>query len=320
MNNAEKSKAETAEQGFSGVRVECPLCGSSDGFAPIIGYEETLEVGYCHSCAEWINKVGAEFTRKQQEKKPFKEINFSEVQQTGTCLRDNPLFEHFSRLIPEDELYELFRKWRVGYDGRFTHFWQIDQKGIVRNCKLIKYQNNGHRNKKYYPRPKYKGFRQILFGLHLLEPGKIVNLVESEKTAIIMSYFYPQFCWIASGGATSLTKDKANALRGHKVYYWEDRDVAGRKSGQKVEQVLNSVGAFCELKSLEFDGEGDGSDILDWCIDPKYWEAAEQEKFKTEMARAEAKNDKLDFFDDEFDPNPEYGIIKNILKERRSNE
>ena len=44
--------------------------------------------------------------------------------------------------------------------------------------------------------------KQCFFGEHLLPEDKSrpVALVESEKTALIASYYLPQFLWIASGG------------------------------------------------------------------------------------------------------------------------
>ena len=59
--------------------------------------------------------------------------------------------------------------------------------------------------------------KQCLFGLHLLhryeEPriAQTVNLVESEKTAIIMAIAYgnnSQSMWMATGGMENLTAEK----------------------------------------------------------------------------------------------------------------
>ena len=66
--------------------------------------------------------------------------------------------------------------------------------------------------------------QQCYFGEHLLksEPKKPVALVESEKTAIISSVYFPQFIWLAVGSLTNLNAEKCKPLQGRSVYLFAD--------------------------------------------------------------------------------------------------
>ena len=97
------------------------------------------------------------------------------------------------------------------HDGRVV-FWQIDHTGIPRAAKLMKYETDGHRYKEKKGERgatgwlyNQDGYRQEckpdehtilkpLFGAHLLKryPQARVNIVESEKTALVMANFYGQ--------------------------------------------------------------------------------------------------------------------------------
>lgn len=52
---------------------------------------------------------------------------------------------------------------------------------------------------------------QCFFGEHLINKDKTkpIALVESEKTALIASYYLPQFLWIASGGKNGCFNTKS---------------------------------------------------------------------------------------------------------------
>ena len=66
---------------------------------------------------------------------------------------------------------------------------------------------------------------QCLFGEHLLEqyPLKNVALVESEKTALICTAFWPEDIWLATSGKSQLN-DRLQVLKGRKVVAFPDVD------------------------------------------------------------------------------------------------
>jgi hypothetical protein len=133
-------------------------------------------------------------------------------------------------------------------DGRVV-FWQIDHTGIPRAAKLMKYETNGHRYKEKKGEKNatgwlynQDGYRDIcrpsehtiikpLFGAHLLKryPEARVNIVESEKTALVMANFYgnpDKNLWLACGGLKFLSIEAMQPLIDQKreVWLWPDKD------------------------------------------------------------------------------------------------
>ena len=142
-------------------------------------------------------------------------------------------------------------------DGRVV-FWMIDHTGVPRAAKLMKYLTDGHRDKTAHPGWIYNqdGCRQKLdpdahtilkplFGSHLLTryPQAVVNIVESEKTAVIMANYYGNYdrqIWLACGGLQHLRLDAMQPLidQGRTVWLWPDKD--GRDKWQEVADKLGS--------------------------------------------------------------------------------
>lgn len=178
--------------------------------------------------------------------------------------------------------------WR---DGRVV-FWQIDHNGIPRAAKLMRYETDGHR---YHEKKGEKnstgwlynqdGYRQEcrpnehtilkpLFGAHLLKryPQATINVVESEKTALIMANYYgcPESqLWLACGGLKFLNLDAMQVLidQGRKVWLWPDKD--GIDKWQEVADKLGSE--HVQVYTKFFDAcwipeDGDKADAADIAI------------------------------------------------------
>lgn len=64
-----------------------------------------------------------------------------------------------------------------------------------------------------------------MFGEHLLKqyPFKNVAIVESEKTAVICSFFWSEYIWLATGGKSQLN-DRLLVLKGRKIVAFPDVD------------------------------------------------------------------------------------------------
>ena len=176
-------------------------------------------------------------------------------------------------------------------DGRVV-FWQIDHQGIPRAAKLMKFYpmnhpKYGHRDKDSHPGWIYNqdGCRQQLepdkhtilkplFGSHLMNryPQAVINIVESEKTAIIMANYYDDFdsqIWLACGGLKFLQLDSLQPLidQGRTIWLWPDKD--GREAWQEVCDKLGYD--HCRVYTHFFDtcwtpADGDKADIADIAI------------------------------------------------------
>jgi hypothetical protein len=147
-------------------------------------------------------------------------------------------------------------------DGRVV-FWMIDHEGKPRAAKLMRYEPDGHRHKEQKGERNstgwlynQDGYRQEcrpdehtivkpLFGAHLLKryPKADVNVVESEKTALIMANYYgcpENHLWLACGGLKFLNLDAMQVLvdQGRRVWLWPDKD--GMDEWQKLADKLGS--------------------------------------------------------------------------------
>ena len=56
----------------------------------------------------------------------------------------------------------------------------------------------------------------------------LIAIVESEKTAVILSAYYPQYIWLASGGLGEVQVEKFRPLRGRKIILFPDTDPDGK--------------------------------------------------------------------------------------------
>src|SRR5690606_18705043 len=116
--------------------------------------------------------------------------------------------------LPEKATY-LLEYFSVGTTKKgATIFWYLDFNGNYRKPRSIFYKPNGHRIKESEDQWRCKpsplnftnkdGYEYCLFGefqLGLYPTSTTVMLVESEKTAIIGYAHFPQYIWLATGGA-----------------------------------------------------------------------------------------------------------------------
>ena len=162
--------------------------------------------------------------------------------------QSSPLFRFLSSLWGEDETMRLFRLYNVGATSRMndaTVFWQTDINGCIRTGKVMRYGNDGHRIKEdglvnfmwahrmksMVDNPEDFNLVQCFFGEHLLSvyPDSKVMIVESEKSAIIASHYYPQYLWMASGGCCGcLNQTASQVLKGREVWLVPDLDAEDR--------------------------------------------------------------------------------------------
>lgn len=206
--------------------------------------------------------------------------------------------------------------WR---DGR-TVFWMIDQNGIPRAAKLMQYKADGHRDKSRNPGWIYNqdGCRQIckpdeheilkpLFGMHLLNRYKkaTVKIVESEKTALLMSIAYGNHVgqvWMACGGLENLNREKLKPIIDQKrdIILYPDRDAIDKWKAKAENLHYDRVTVDCKPVTEWWRPEdGEKADIADVVIrminNAKTYKTAEEvvadmpklkelhEKFKLEL-------------------------------------
>jgi len=185
------------------------------------------------------------------------------VQKTMTAIAQDNLVKWIMNDIRWDYVQSLrvmpvLAEYCVGH-GKNGHtiFWQIDEQKRVRTGKMMKYRTDGHRDKQAqwnfdfihstlsrkrdendpWPFPQiYNPDKQepqlTFFGMHLLDKyGKsaTVNIVESEKTALLMAIAYGNHAtqvWMACGGLEMITRERLKPIidRGRRIVLFPDRD------------------------------------------------------------------------------------------------
>jgi hypothetical protein len=139
------------------------------------------------------------------------------------------------------------KQYGVGHARQgYTIFWQIDDKGHVRTGKFMLYKKDGHRDKTtpynftWAHTLLSKAGRidmnthdldTTLFGMHLLSfhPDADINIVESEKTALLASIMWgnpDKWIWMASGGLSMLSRQRLQPIinQGRHIVLYPDRD------------------------------------------------------------------------------------------------
>ena len=224
---------------------------------------------------------------------PDLEIPRSYVRRTIELADDKTLFIYWFRHLPWDNEQQaridatLWMYCVGGWkDGRVV-FWMIDHEGVPRAAKLMKYLTDGHRDKQAHPgwiynqdgcrqqlKPDEHNILKPLFGCHLLAryPKAVVNIVESEKTAIIMANYYgdpDKQIWLACGGLQHLRLEAMQPLidQGRTVWLWPDND--GRDKWQELCDKLGSENV--RLYTQFFDtcwteDDGQKADVADIAI------------------------------------------------------
>ncbi len=178
-----------------------------------------------------------------------------------------------------------------------TVFWQIDINGKIRTGKVMLYNpETGKRVKEPYPHinwvhtllklPDYN-VKQCLFGEHLLNGNNTpVGIVESEKTAIIASCYFPDLLWLATGSKTGISEEKCKVLKGRNVTLYPDLN--GFEKWSEKAKELSTITRFAisdllETKASETDKK-QGLDLADYLLQFDY-KTVLKDLFKNEFLR-----------------------------------
>jgi hypothetical protein len=200
------------------------------------------------------------------------------LQKTLTKYEINPLTTYLYNHYTKDEVNVTIDKYQVGTSNQFnnsTVFWQMDNTGNIRSGKIMAYDTStGKRRKNKDGKPlinwvhsslkipKYN-LKQCLFGLHLLNDNvKQVAIVESEKTALIMSIEFPNYTWMSTGSLQGFKHEYLAPLKGTAIIAFPDKE--GYVQWQKTADILNDKGFEIEVsKLLENKEYDDGWDLVD---------------------------------------------------------
>jgi hypothetical protein len=202
----------------------------------------------------------------------------------------NNLFSFFVRQIGKSGAMAIFEKYVTGtskYWPGATAFWQVDQVDRVRQCKVMLFDpTTGKRvkrdgqsfiifmGKKLLENPD-ANLQQCLFGCHLLnrEPSLPVAIVESEKTAMYCSHFFPELIWLATGGKQGCSlksREVIEPLRNRKIILFPDLNATKdwqEKARQISEMIPCKIHVSTYLETMATDAErAEGLDLMDFLL------------------------------------------------------
>lgn len=201
------------------------------------------------------------------------------------------LFRHVSEQYKEigkeyeARFLDVLRMFCVGtMPGGLTVWWITDENGIIRSGKAMAYKPDGHRDKSnprgftwLHNMPEVKAMNPenaeyvgCLFGLHqLTKDTKEVHLVESEKTAVLMSVFKPTWTWMATMGLSNLSEYRLAPLidRGIHIVCHPDYDgyATWEDKVERIRQECPKAHITCDpyIKKAWMLGDAPNADILD---------------------------------------------------------
>ena len=151
---------------------------------------------------------------------------------------ENNLFIFLLKYFSKDKILQSFTKYQIGTSKHWNGasvFWQIDTQENIHAGKVILFdKQTGKRVKEPYPHInwvhkliKEENFvlEQCLYGLHLVPNvlQKTIAIVEAEKTALIMSLFFPDYIWLATGSKQNLKYDLLKPIKQNDIIIYPDK-------------------------------------------------------------------------------------------------
>lgn len=227
------------------------------------------------------NKITFEIVNVPKLKPSF--YNYDLVNQSKCNYHQNNFVKFLQTVFSDSEIKQVIQKYSIGtskYWNGATVFWQIDNLQRVRHGKILQYVcDTGKRYKDRNGKPLIQSVRavlqlknfnlsQCLFGLHLIDKFfcKTIAIVESEKTAIIMSLFKPEYIWLATGGKGFLKNDMLQPIKEYNIVAFPDN--GEYRDWHNKSTVLNSIGYKIEVNNwLENSDYKIGTDLADVYID-----------------------------------------------------
>ena len=195
----------------------------------------------CHNTPkQFFEKNGLDYPKNEAHKSslpkpklPTTYIDTSWVEKSMNRPIPNYFIDYLERLFGKEQSNMLVNQFRIGTSKHWkgaTVFWQIDQDFKVRSGKIMLFNSKIGKRVKFcdnwvHSVAEIKDFTLGLcfFGLHQLteNSSKTIGIVESQKSAIILTHINPNTIWMASGGI-ALPIERFKPLKGRKIILYPD--------------------------------------------------------------------------------------------------
>lgn len=204
------------------------------------------------------------FANKNQpievKKTSFHSVN--ELKDTLDNYDKNNFIQFLESKFNSEQVSTLLNDYKIGTATSWnngTIFWEIDSEGKIRGGKIILYSKQGKRTKYINWKHSLKikkgeidsfNLSQCFFGEHLLSKyDKPIAIVESEKTACIMSILFEKYLWLASGSLGGLNAKKIEVLKNRTIILYPDLGLEGKNGSPYIKWKSTSE----ELKLKGYD-------------------------------------------------------------------
>ena len=252
---------------------KCFVCGAKGDAIKLVQDQENLS--FTEAC-DWIIKAcNIVVVEDAPASKSVRSVgSVCEIKQPSVCPLDPALVNRslsvdsvFCRslvsngYLTQSQMQSAASRYRLGAtkEGGVI-FWEIDAQNRVHTGKIMYYQSDCHRDKTHTPTwvhalikeelPQDYELQHCLFGLHLINTGAVkpphIAIVESEKTAVIMSEMIPEFIWLSCGGLQMFKPELLSPLTDHKVILFPDTDESGEAftTWTQIAQQANKLYPF----------------------------------------------------------------------------
>ena len=271
-------------------------------FAPKAYFKSIGSTGYKDgNYSDYKTKI-----RPKPKLKKSDRISIEDVKLTLDHDEQNDFTLFLDAIFGEDLTNHLISKFFLGTYKKWgrgaTVFWQVDKEGKIRSGKIMAYDpDTGSRIKGndkplitwYHSEKKWSGMidsfqlEQCLFGVHQLntEPAdKRIAIVESEKTAIIMTALMPEIIWMATGGLSQIKKEIFMPLFGREITLFPDLNGFEKWKGKM--EVLEEIGFDISIndyleKNANEEDKKEGYDLVDFFLKrcPFFYWALTEKKY-----------------------------------------
>ena len=292
-------------------RYRCPACRQPRQFARYIDKETgghiADDVGRCNRASKcgYHKTPRDHFSEHPQDRdrqqlyrftapaikavpRPIDFLPVGLVDATRRKFEQNNLWQFFARIIGRDAATLLFEKYNVGTASHWpgaTAFWQIDEQGRPRQCKVMQFDPaTGKRvkrdgqtfiafmGKQILGKPD-ANLQQCFFGCHLLPLHLLapVAIVESEKTAMYCAHYFPDYVWLATGGKQGCRwteKEVLAVLKDRTIVLFPDADATAdwQEKARKVAETIRCRITVCtDIEKRATDAQRAGGwDLMDF--------------------------------------------------------
>ena len=120
----------------------------------------------------------------------------------------------------EDQMHRAAERFHLGRSkSGQTIYWMIDDMGRCLDGRLADTWVSTLLKRRYPAAAPYLTVDHCLFGLHQISmnEGKPIGIVQSERSAVILSELCPDLLWMAYSYPSNLMVDVLEPLQGHKV-------------------------------------------------------------------------------------------------------